>query len=69
MTNIIDLDVVTQLDIDPDKVLNAALGKLDQVVIIGCNQDDDIYFASSTGDIGQVLLLMECAKKELMSDD
>lgn len=67
MTNIIDLPVITTLDHEPDKILREATGKgLTDIVIMGWDKDGELYFASSTADGGEVLWLMEHAKKELM---
>lgn len=33
--NVIDFTDITTLDIDPDRILHSAIGKMDQVVLIG----------------------------------
>ena len=49
MSNVIELGGYTKLDIEPDKVLNGALGKLDQVLVLGVAKDGEFYTASSSG--------------------
>ena len=66
MAEIIPLPAVTRLDIDPDRILNAAVGECDSVVIIGYDKDGDEYFASSIADGGTVLWLIERMKKQLL---
>ena len=65
-TNVIDLPVITRLDLNPDRVLNAAIGNLEAAVVIGWDKDGDFYFASSKADVGDVLWLIEKAKKILL---
>jgi len=60
------LDVITRLDIPVERVLEGATGKLSSVVILGYTTDDDLYFASSLADGGDVLWLLEKAKKLLL---
>jgi hypothetical protein len=67
MSNVIDLRVITKLDVSAEKVLNAALeAKMNAVVVIGWDEDNEFYFASSKADKGKILWLLEMAKKELM---
>ena len=42
MDNIITLHDVTHMDIDPDRVLRAAVGKLETVVICGYDKDGNV---------------------------
>lgn len=49
-------------DLSPDNVLSAAKGRLDDVMVIGFRPDGSVYFASNTGDIGKILVLLERAK-------
>jgi len=66
MTNVIDLPVITTLDIPSDRLLEKAIGKVDDVLILGWDEDGELYFASSKGDGGHCLWLMELAKKKLL---
>ena len=66
MSNVIDFSGITKLDLDPDRVLSNALGKLKEVVVIGFDQDGNEYFSSSVADGGSVVWHMERAKHKLM---
>ena len=61
-SNVVDWCGITRLDLDPDRVIDAAKGKLTDVVILGHDIDGEEYFASSQADGGTVLWLMERAK-------
>lgn len=61
------LPVITGLDIPTDRVLQGAIkSNLQGCVVMGYNEDGDLYFASSYGDCGDVLWLIEKAKQSLM---
>ena len=65
--NVILFNGVTSLDLPADRVcMKAAEANLNRVLIIGTNQDESLYFASSFPDGGHVLWMMEIAKKLLM---
>ena len=57
--------------IPPDSVLSAAIGNLDQVVVIGYTKNEDFYYNSSEPGGEAALWLLERAKHKLMriSDD
>jgi len=59
---------VTRLDTDPTLVLKEAIesGKLKNVVIMGYDEDEEEYFASSIADGGTVIWLMERLKLQLL---
>tara|TARA_R110002167_G_scaffold42512_10_gene129145 strand:+ start:325 stop:543 length:219 start_codon:yes stop_codon:yes gene_type:complete len=63
---VVVLPVVTSLDCDPERVLSAAQGKLESVVIMGWDKDGDEYFASSIADGGTCVWLAERLKKKLL---
>jgi hypothetical protein len=69
MSKVIVLPCVTNLNFPPNRTLQGAWSKLSGVVIIGWDKDDNFYFASSIADGGDVLWLLEKAKKELMDID
>jgi len=65
--NLIVLSGPTTLDIDPERVLDAASGELGVVMIVGTYKEtENLYVASSTGDIGKMLLLIELLKKAVL---
>ena len=64
---VVTLDVVTRLDLPPDRVLQAALGAgLTAVVVIGYDADGNDYFKSSIASAEPVLWHLERAKWRLM---
>lgn len=67
MSNVIPLGNITTLDLPPDRVLDAAKGKLESVVIIGWTEDGEEYFASTDPDSGSVIWLLERFKKALLA--
>ena len=67
--NIIHLDNITYNDIPPDTVLEAAMGKLDQCVIVGLTKDGRDYFAYSPADKPTVLWMLEHAKNDIMKPE
>jgi hypothetical protein len=66
MTNVVRFTGITKLDMPADHVLESALGKLEGVVILGYDKDGQEYFASSYTDGGDMLWLLERAKKALL---
>lgn len=65
--NVVILPVVTRLDIQPSRILDAAQSEeFEQVVVIGRTADGDEYFASSAADGGDVLWMIERAKLHLL---
>jgi hypothetical protein len=63
---VVDLNVVTTLPLNPDRLLQKAIGQLERVLIIGRTKDGEDYFASSDPDGGTVLWDMERARHALM---
>jgi len=61
------LPVITTLDLDVERVLQAAIeAKPKYVWVIGEGADGNLYFAASKSDGGEALWWMEKAKKALM---
>ena len=57
------------LDIPVGDVLAGAVqSNLDEVLVIGYNEDGDLYIHQSTNKAGELLLLMELAKTTIMDD-
>lgn len=63
---ILDFTGITSLDIDPDRVLAKAQGQLQAVVVIGYDQDGQLYVATSYADGGDMLWALEQAKRKLL---
>lgn len=54
----------TNLDVPVERVLdNDTIRNCERVVVIGWDKDSRLYFASSTADIADVMLLLELAKQ------
>lgn len=67
MSNVLELPVMTRLDIDPQRVLAKAIAaEMQEVVIIGYDKDGDEFFASSLADGGDMLWHLERAKLKLL---
>ena len=64
--NVHYLEVVTRLDIPVERVLEQAKDNLSDVVLIGWDKEGEFYFASNKADGGDVLWLLEKAKKVLL---
>ena len=57
---------ITRLDLPADRVLEGAIGELDQVVVIGYHKDGSEYFASSIADVRTVNWLLDRMKLSLL---
>lgn len=58
---------ITKLDLPPDRILESAIGKeLQGVVILAYDKDGEEYFCSSYADGGTVLWMLERAKLRLL---
>lgn len=67
MGELIDLPVITTLDLDPEQVLRRAQAAgLQGVVVLGYDRDGKEYIASSYADGGNMLWLLRRAEHRLM---
>jgi len=57
----------TYQDLDTDKVLAGALGKLKEVVIVGYEADGSFYFSSTRANNPDVLWLLKQAEQRLLA--
>ena len=65
--NVIPLGNITHIDLPTERVLDQAKGHCsDGVVIVGFDDDGELYFSSSIADGGSVIWLLELAKKRLL---
>lgn len=70
MGDVINLSVETTLDIPVDRILSAAIeADLETAVVVGWDQDGNMYFASSSGYGPDLLWLLEKAKASLLAAD
>lgn len=67
MSNVRIFTGITPFDMPPDQMLEAAIGALDSVIIIGYAKDGEEFFSSSLADGGDVLWLLERTKSKLLS--
>lgn len=67
MGEVVDLPCITTLDIEPDKVLNGAVGELSTAIVIGYEHDGGEYFASSITNRAEILWLVERFKQMVLS--
>lgn len=60
----------TKLDVDARKVLQGAIDQeVGTALVLGYTPDGEFYAASSTGDGGTLLYLLETFKHKLMAGD
>jgi hypothetical protein len=64
--NVTQLKTYTTRELDPDKVLKAAIGEVNPVLIVGEDKEGSLYMASSVADKGEILLLLERARLFLL---
>lgn len=65
--NVIDLPVITTLDLDPKRVLaRASERSWQRVIVVGVTVDGAEFFASSASDGGTCLWDLERAKHKLI---
>lgn len=64
--DIFEFNGVTRLDMDPDRLLQAAVGKLETVVIVGYDKDGREFFASSVADGAESLWLLQRSAHKLL---
>lgn len=64
--NVVDLttsrDFETKADLDADMVLEAAMGKLSSVMVVGFTESRGFYMALSEGSIAENLLILETTR-------
>jgi len=64
---VVDFDGATLLDIPPDKILTGALeAKLASCIVIGECANGELYAASSTGSLAEIILALELCKLEFL---
>jgi len=75
MGEVRNLGAYTKLPLRPERILGAAYDQavannLGTAIVLGWEGDDskgDLYFASSEEQLGEILILLECARDEIMS--
>jgi hypothetical protein len=69
MGKVILLDCETRLDLNPDRILKEAIGKLQGVVILGYDKEGNEFFSATYADGETPLWLLERCKKSLLEMD
>lgn len=64
--NIVRFTGLTKLDLEPDTILQKAIGELKEVLIIGTTKDGNQYLASSSADAKNMIWHIETAKFMIM---
>ena len=67
MGDVIDFKGITKLDLDPERVLEKAKGRLESVVIMGYDKDGHEYFESSISNGPEVNWLIDSLKARLLA--
>lgn len=68
MTEVVEFTGAFHGRVEPDVVLEAAKGKLEDVIVIGWDKDGTFYMASSTGELRDMLFLSRLLDRELMEE-
>ena len=67
MGEIVQLPVITRLNLDADRTLESLGGKLEGFVLAGYDKDGNEFFSSTYADGGDALWLLERCKMALLS--
>lgn len=69
IVNMADHGLITRVDLPAERILRPALeADLEDAIVIGHRKDGEFYFAGTMADGGEVLWLMELAKKFMMEN-
>lgn len=67
MSKVVPIGGITRLDLPTERVLEACKEHCsDGVLIVGFDDDGELYFASSLADGGTIMWLLELTKKRLL---
>ena len=66
MAEILDFTGTTKGDIDPDAILEAAKGRVSDVILLGYDENGEEYFASAKADVTAILWLLKRYEKYLL---
>lgn len=67
MGNVVKLQTISYAELNPDDILEAAIGKMERVTIIGRTKDGEEYLAFSDPESGVVVWDLERAKHLVVS--
>lgn len=68
MGDVIVGDFSTNGDIPPDRILEAAMGQMDEVIIVGTDKNGDLYLATSDGSIPNAMFMLKLAEVRLLEE-
>jgi len=66
MGEIMQLPVITRLNLDPDRTLENLVGKLEGFILAGYDKEGNEIFSSTYADGGNALWLLERCKTALL---
>lgn len=66
MVDIINFDGETKLELEADKVLDAAKGRVEDCIIAGWDKDGELYLATTSGNMPEIIFILEHAKNYIM---
>ncbi len=67
MAEVIELAVTTKLDLPVERVIKrAAEASLTEIVVVGFDEDGELFFAATKADAGAVIWQLEMAKYRLL---
>ena len=67
MSNVVNLPVVTRLNLDADRTLDNLSGKLEGFILAGYDKDGNEFFSSTYADGGDALWLLRRCEMALLS--
>ena len=68
MGDVIAFTGETYLDVDPDNMMRSVMGKLERLLIVAETKEGKTYLATSTSDLGSIILDLEAAKADFIED-
>jgi hypothetical protein len=67
MSNVVNLPVVTRLNLNADRTLESLIGKLEGFVLAGYDREGIEFFSSTYADGGDALWLLKRCEMALLS--
>lgn len=66
--NVVRLGITTFAELPPDRVLERAVGEITTAVVLGWDNDGELYISSSTGDAKTILFLLALAHEAVIRE-
>ncbi len=67
MDEIIKFTGDTIAESEPDDILDAAKGETQRCLVLGWQEDGELWFSASFSDVAEIVYLLETAKTKAMS--